>query len=89
MRGAYGSHSIIPHVCHVNSLVSSHRHLPSPLEVLANDGIAGTSNDKGKSVAGNLPSSSSGDGDEKDVNSDLLVAWMQRLQFLTILVRRR
>jgi len=54
-------------------------------QVLENDGIAGTSDDKGKSVTGNMPSSSSGDDDKTDANSDLLVAWMQRLQFLTIL----
>ena len=89
MEKVHGKHSIIPRVCHANSLVSSHPRLPPPLEVPANDGIAGTSNDKGKSVTGNLPSSSSGDDDQKNANSDLLEAWMQRLQVLTILVRRR
>jgi len=54
------------------------------------DGIAGTSNDKGKSAAGNQPSSSSGDYDkiQAQVDSDLLSAWMQRLQVLTVVVRR-
>jgi hypothetical protein len=56
--------------------------------VLENDGIPGTSREKGKSVTGNLPASSAGDDDDK-VESDLLAAWAQRLQVLTILVRRR
>jgi len=52
--------------------------------VLENDGIPGTSREKGKSVTGNLPASSAGDDDDK-VESDLLAAWAQRLQVLTIL----
>lgn len=56
-----------------------------------NDDIAGTSDGKGKSTARNQPSSSPGDDDKKraQVDSDLLSAWMQRLQVLTVVVRRR
>jgi hypothetical protein len=89
MKEVWRKRSIIPRVCHVNPLVPSHpsRSL-SPLVVLENDGIPGTSREKGKSVTGNLPASSAGDDDDK-VESDLLAAWAQRLQVLTILVRRR
>ncbi|KAF8132086.1 hypothetical protein EV363DRAFT_144142 [Boletus edulis] len=52
--------------------------------VSENNGVAGTSNVKGKSSAVNLPSSNSGDDHEAQVNSDLFNAWMQRLQVLTV-----
>ena len=84
--------SVIRRVCYVNTLESRHQSCSfAPLVVLENENPPSTSNDKGKSKSstGNLPSSISGDDDEIQVNSDLLNAWMQRLQVLTVLVRPR
>lgn len=51
--------------------------------------MGGTSNSRGKSGARDLLAPSSNDDDEAQLNSDLLNAWTQRLQILTVVVRRQ
>ncbi|KAG8220426.1 hypothetical protein J3R82DRAFT_3118 [Butyriboletus roseoflavus] len=54
--------------------------------IVQENNVGGPSNSRGKSGAGNLQAPSSGD-DDAQVNSDLLAAWTQRLQVLTVVVR--
>lgn len=80
---------IILHVCHVSLMGPNNPiYSRSPSVVGEKDAVGGPSNSRGKSGEGNLPTSNSREDDEAQLNSDLMNAWMQRMQSLTFVVRR-
>ncbi|KAH0829082.1 hypothetical protein J3R83DRAFT_2543 [Lanmaoa asiatica] len=72
------------HLEHGRSAQEAHPQYNNTPLVRENDGAAGTSSGKGGSDGRNLPPSNFANDDEARANSDLLTAWTQRLQALTV-----